>query len=142
MSAKSSKGLIKRPTRTLLSDVRELIVQARAGVARAIDSGLVTLCWHVGRRIRQDMLKEKRAAYGERIVAALGRQLEREFGRGFSEKNLRRMMQFAEVFPDESIVASLRRQLGWTHFKAIIPIAVSLRRDFYAEMCRIEKWNT
>ena len=96
----------------------------------------------MGRRIRQDILKEKRAEYGQRIVSALGTQLERDFGRGFSEKNLRRMIQFAEAFPDEEIVAALRRQLGWTHFKAIIPIADPLKRDFYAEMCRIERWST
>ena len=150
MSAKSSKAssrrssttAARRPTRALLTDVRELILQARAGVARAVDSGLVTLYWHVGRRIRQDILKEKRAEYGQKIVAALGRQLEVEFGRGFAEKNLRRMVQFAEVFPAEKIVAALRRQLGWTHFKTLIPIDDPLRRDFYAEMCRIEKWNT
>ena len=60
--------------------------------------------------------------YGKEIVAAVGRQLESEFGRGFSEKNLHRMVQFAEVFPDEEIVAALRRELGWTHFKHLIPI--------------------
>ncbi len=131
----------REPT-VLLADVRELIVQAREGVARAGDSGLTTLYWHGGRRVRQDILKEKRAEYGEEIVAALGRQLEREFGRGFSEKNLRRMVQFAEVFPDEAIVAALRRQLGWSHFKSLIPLRDPLKRDFYAEMCRIENWNT
>jgi hypothetical protein len=73
-----------------------MIVQARQGVARAVDSGLTTLYWHIGRRIRQDVLMEKRAGCGERIVAAPGRQLEREFGRGFGEKNLHRMIQFAE----------------------------------------------
>jgi hypothetical protein len=66
----------------LLADVRELIQQARAGVARAVDSGLVTLYWHVGRRIRQDILHEKRAEYGAEIVSALGRQLSAKFGRG------------------------------------------------------------
>ena len=59
----------------LISDVRDLILQARKGVARAVDSGLTTLYWHVGRRVRQDILKEKRAEYGEEIVAALARQL-------------------------------------------------------------------
>ena len=127
---------------TLLAEVRQMILQAREGVARAVDSGLTTLYWHVGRRVRQDILKEKRAAYGEKIVATLGRQLETEFGRGFDEKNLRRMVQFAEVFSDERIVATLRRQLGWSHFKSLIPIKDSLKRDFYAEMCRIENWNT
>jgi len=73
----------QKPT-TLLADLRELILQAREGVARAVDSGLTTLYWHVGKRIRQDILKERRADYGAQIVSALSAQLEREFGRGFS----------------------------------------------------------
>jgi hypothetical protein len=128
--------------RPLLADVRELILQAREGVARAVDSGLTTLYWHVGRRIRQDILKEKRAEYGEQIVSALSAQLEVEFGRGFGEKNLRRMVQFAERFPDGKIVAALLRQLGWTHFTMLLPMIDPLKRDFYAEMCRIERWST
>jgi DUF1016 N-terminal domain len=64
-----------------------------------------------------------------------------EFGKGFSEKSLRRMLQFAEVFPDEQIVASLTQQLSWTHFVMLIPIHDNLKRNFYAELCRIEKWN-
>ena len=111
------KPVTKPAVRPLLADLREMILQAREGVARAVDSGLVTLYWHVGRRIRQDILNEKRAQYGERIVSALGRQLEREFGRGFGEKNLRRMSQFAEVFQTAKIVVTLSRQfnreLGW-----------------------------
>lgn len=131
-----------RSFRPLLSEVRVLILAAREQVARAVDAGLVTLYWHIGRRIRQDILNEKRAEYGVKIVAALGRQLENEFGRGFTAKNLHRMVQFAEVFPEETIVAALRRQLGWTHFRMIIPLEDDLKRDFYAEMCRIEKWST
>jgi predicted nuclease of restriction endonuclease-like (RecB) superfamily len=95
----------------------------------------------VGRRIRQDILREKRAEYGERIVAALGRQLETEFGRGFGEKNLRRMMRFAEVFSEWEIVASLMRQLTWTHFVELMPLDKPLERDFYGEMCRVERWS-
>jgi predicted nuclease of restriction endonuclease-like (RecB) superfamily len=80
--------------------------------------------------------------YGEGIVSALGRQLTAEYGRGFSEKSLWHMLRFAEVFPDEAIVSALRRELSWTHFKEIIYIDDPLKRDFYAEMCRIERWNT
>ncbi len=125
----------------LLADVRELIVQAREGVARAVDSGLTTLHWHIGRRIRQDILKGKLADYGGQIVAALGRQLEREFGRGFGEKNLRRMIRFAEVFPGREIAASLMRQLTWTHFIELMPLDKPLQREFYPEMCRVERWS-
>ena len=65
----------------------------------------------------------------------------RDYGTGFGVKNLRRMIQFAEVFPDEQIVVSLIRQLSWTHFIALIPLEKPLQRDFYAEMCRIERWS-
>ena len=60
-----STSMVQRP---LLADVRKVILQARA-----VDSALTTLYWHVGRRIRQDILQNKRAGYGEEIVAALGR---------------------------------------------------------------------
>jgi hypothetical protein len=147
MSSKATK-ITKKKTlakavttvaRPLLADVRELILQAREGVARAIDSGLTTLYWHVGRRVRQDILKEKRAEYGEKIVHALSAQLVAEFGRGFAVRNLFNMIRFAEAFPDDQIVSALRRQLTWTHFKALVYIEDPLKRDFYAEMCRIEQ---
>ncbi len=48
------------------------------------------------------------------------------------------MIQLAEVFPDQKIVVTLSRQLGWSHFLAILPLRDPLQRDFYAEMCRIE----
>ena len=126
----------------LLADVRGLILAAREQVARAVDSGLVTLYWHIGRRIRRDILKEKRAEYGAEIVSALGSQLAAEFGRGFNTKTLRHMLRFAEAFPDFRIVSSLMRQLSWTHFLSVIYLDEELKRDFYAEMCRIERWST
>ena len=126
----------------LLADVRGLILQAREQVARAVDARLSTLHWHIGDRIRRDILKERRAGYGEQIMSSLATQLEAEFGRGFGRRNLFRMIRFAEVFPDQRIVSALMTQLGWTHFLHIIPIDAPLKRDFYAEMCRIEGWNT
>ncbi len=89
-------------------------------MAQAVNAGLTTLYWQIGARIRRDVLENKRAEYGAEILATLSRQLVPEFGRGFEEKNLRRMIQFAEVFPDVEIVATLRRQLGWTHFTMLI----------------------
>ncbi|OHB28766.1 MAG: hypothetical protein A2X79_02080 [Desulfuromonadaceae bacterium GWB2_53_15] len=100
------------------------------------------LYWHVGLRVRQDILKDKRASYDEEIVSALGRQLEVEFGRGYSPKSLRHMIRFTDAFPDSEIVSALRRQLTWTHFKSLIYLEEPLKRNFYAEMCRIEGWNT
>jgi len=127
--------------KALLEDLRDLIATARQDVARQVNAALVLLYWRIGKRIRQDVLREKRAEYGEQIVYAVSAQLVKEFGTGFSEKNLRRMVQFAEGFPDEGIVVTLSRQLGWSHFVAIIPLDDDLKRDFYAEMSRIEGWS-
>jgi len=125
----------------LVSDIRALIEMARGQVAQAVNTGMVSLYWNIGKRIREDILKDKRAGYGERIVATLSQHLTREYGRGFTKAALFRMMQFAELFPDMRIVASLMRQLSWTHFLQLLPLKDSLKRGFYAEMCRVEKWN-
>ena len=105
----------------LLSDLRALIADARQDVARRVNSALVILYWKVGKRVRQDILKEKRAGYGEEIVSTLSRQLVEEFGNGFSRPNLFRMVRFAKVFPEDRIVSTLSRQLSWSHFVEIIP---------------------
>ena len=126
----------------LHGELRELILATRERVAQAVNSGLTLLYWQVGDRIRREVLKEKRAAYGEEIVSALATQLTEEFGEGFGRRNLFRMIRFAEVFPDAKIVSALLTQLGWTHFTAIIRLDDPLKREFYAEMCRIERWST
>lgn len=62
-------------------------------------------------------------------------------GERFSRYNLSRMVQFAEYFPEKQIVATLSQQLSWSHFVEVIPLKESLVREFYAEMCRIERWS-
>ncbi|MGB3218126.1 MAG: DUF1016 N-terminal domain-containing protein, partial [Anaerolineae bacterium] len=126
----------------LLEDLRQMIEETRQGVATAVNTALTMLYWRIGKRINEEILKGARAEYGEQIVSTLSRQLEAEYGRGFSEKSLRHMLRFAEAFPDERIVSALMRQLSWTHFLSIIYLQDSLQRDFYAEMCRIERWST
>ena len=125
----------------LLADVQSMIEQTRAGVAQAINAGMTSLYWRIGKRIQNEILQGQRADYGKEIVATLSRQLASKFGTGFSEKNLRRMIQFAEVFPDPEIVVSLIRQLSWTHILVLIPLKEPLQREFYAEMCRVERWS-
>jgi predicted nuclease of restriction endonuclease-like (RecB) superfamily len=125
----------------LLTDVRTLIEQARNATARAVNAALVLLYWSIGDRIRRDILKEKRADYGERIVSALSAQLAADFGDGFGRRNLFRMIQLAEQFPDRAIVSALSAQLGWSHFVEILPLQDTLKREFYAEMCRVERWS-
>jgi len=125
----------------LLADLRQLIEQARHAAVAAVNAGLTLMYWRVGARIRREVLGGQRADYGAEIVVTLSRQLVTDHGRGFEEKNLRRMVQFAELFPDEQKVVTLSRQLSWSHFLALLPLKDPLARDFYAQMCSIDGWS-
>ncbi len=126
----------------LLADLRQLIDATRQQTTVAVNMGLTLLYWRVGQRINAEVLQGERAAYGEQVVATLSQQLTTDYGRSFGPKNLRHMMRFAEVFPDENIVYALSRHLSWTHFRALLYLDKPLQRDFYAEMCRVEGWST
>lgn len=125
----------------LHAELRDLILSARAQVAQAVNGGLTLLYWKVGDRIRREVLKEKRAAYGKQILPTLSAQLAEEFGTGFSRRNLFNMVKFAELFPKFKIVQTLSAQLGWSHFGLLLAVKDSLTREFYAEMCRVEHWS-
>jgi predicted nuclease of restriction endonuclease-like (RecB) superfamily len=129
------------PLGELLADIRVLIAEARRQTTVAVNMGLTLLYWRIGQRIHREVLGSERAAYGEQIVVTVSRQLVADYGRGYSEKNLRRMVQFAELFPEQEIVATLSRQLSWSHFSALLPLSQPFQREFYAEMARIEGWS-
>ncbi len=128
-------------TRRLFKDVAALIEESKQNTAQAVNATLTFLYWKIGRRINQEILENERAGYGKQIVITVSQQLAENYGHSFNEKNLRRMIQFAQVFSDEAIVVSAIRQLSWTHFIALLPLKHPLQREFYAEMCRIEGWS-
>lgn len=125
----------------LVADVRSMIEQTREAVARTVNAGITLLYWRIGKRIQTEVLGNARAEYGKEILQTLSAKLTEEYGTGFSYSALTRMLNFAENFPDSAIVATLSQQLGWSHFKEIIPLKDELHRDFYAEMCRVERWS-
>lgn len=81
------------------------------------------------------------AAYGKQILVTVSRELTAEYGQGFSYAEIARMIQFAQLFPDEAIVVTLSQQLSWSHVHALLPIKDPLAREFYAKMCRVERWD-
>jgi len=126
----------------LIYEIKELIEQSKQQLAITVNATLSMLYWQIGKRINDEIGgKDRTEIYGKEIVVSLTRQLATEYGAAFSEKNLRRMMQFAKTFPNQEIVVSLIRQLSWTHIIAIIPIEDPLKREFYIEMCKLEKWS-
>jgi predicted nuclease of restriction endonuclease-like (RecB) superfamily len=123
-------------------DVTKLIQQAKQHVAVVVNSELTLLYWQVGKRINQEVLKGERAGYGKQVLDSLSKALSVEFGRGWSKAQLSYCIKFAEVFTDEGIVHAVRGELSWTHFKALIYIDDTLKREFYMTMAIQERWST
>ena len=110
-------------------------------MAAGIHGEMVQLYWKIGRRVHQDILHEKRAEYSQKIIENLAKQLTTNYGRGYSRPNLFRMIRFAEVYPAWEIVQNICVNLSWSHLCILIFIEDELKRDFYLEMGRIEKWS-
>jgi predicted nuclease of restriction endonuclease-like (RecB) superfamily len=127
----------------LYGDIFRLIEESRALVANTANKTITLLYWQIGSRINSTFLDNQRADYGKQIVSQLATKLQEQYGkRGFQERNIRRMMQFTELFPDFQIVSELATQLSWSHFIELFSIKDGLHRDFYTQMTVYEKWGT
>lgn len=133
--------VIKHTDNRLFADIRQMIEATKTQVASTVNSTMTLMYWHIGDRINREVLGGERAAYGKQIVENLAFKLSEEFGKGFDVKSLRRMMQFASVFPDIQIVAPLVGKLSWSHFLQVIPIDDNLARNFYLTMAADQRWS-
>lgn len=127
---------------TLYSDVCQIIDGARSRIATYVNTEACLTNWYVGRRIKEDVLYNKRAEYGKQVVKNLSIKLTERYGNGWSEKSLRHCLRSAETFSEEDIVSATQRQLTWTHLKSLMYIKNPLERLFYAQMCSVEHWDT
>ena len=127
---------------SLITDLRQIIEQARGHVAATANYELTMMYWHIGERINREVLGNQRAEYGKQIVAQVARQLQETYGKkGFEERTIRRMMQFAQMFPDLQIVSPLVSKLSWSHFLIVMPLKDELQREFYLTMAASERWS-
>ena len=126
----------------LFNDVSKLIEETRKHVANTVNTTLSLLYWKIGTRINTEVLQNSRAEYGKQIIASLTQQLVEKYGKGWDEKTIRHCLRSAETFSEELIVSAVRRQLGWTHLKTIMYLKDDLQRQFYMEMCILERWST
>ncbi|MHB8226207.1 DUF1016 N-terminal domain-containing protein [Acidithiobacillus sp.] len=104
----------------LLSALRELILQGRQQVLRAVDMVQVQTCWEVGRHIVEfEQGGQARAEYGAKLLPQLAQALSYEFDKGFDERNLRNMQAFFLAFPNWN---ALRSELSWTHYRLLLRV--------------------
>ncbi|MCL2250234.1 MAG: PDDEXK nuclease domain-containing protein [Oscillospiraceae bacterium] len=116
---------------TLFNRVSSLIEQSRRAIYSHAASSTMFLFWNIGKCINENILENRRADYGKKIVSMLSTQLTEKYGRSFALRNLRRMMQFAEQFPDFEIVSTASTQLSWSHFIEILPLKTHEAKLFY-----------
>ena len=128
-------------TSNLVLELSSLIEESKQQVAKVANSTLTLLFWHVGKRIQEEVLKNERAEYGKQIVGTVARQLELKYGRNFTEKNVRRMIRFAQEFSDYNILPPLVAQLSWSHFLMLIPLKSKEAKLYYAQNCMEQNWG-
>ena len=139
----NSKQIVSTPpTQSLIQDLRQIIEKARGQVAATANYAQTMMYWHIGERINREVLGNQRAEYGKQIVSQVATQLQEEYGKkGFETRSIRRMMQFAQEFPDQQIVSQAARQLSWSHFIEVLPLKDDLQREFYITMAASGKWG-
>lgn len=126
----------------LFNDIIILIAQAKANVSISINSELSHLYWQIEHKLKNDILLNKRAEYGKKIIEELAKKLSQEYGSGWTQTHLRHCLRIAEIYSDDKIFYALRRELSWTHLRTLIYIENSLKREFYTRMTINEKWSS
>jgi predicted nuclease of restriction endonuclease-like (RecB) superfamily len=136
-----SEVMLTNELESLHAELRALISSSRQRLVATVNAELSQLYWSVGRRLSVEVLAGERAQYGSHLLKRLGMRLEQEFGRGFEVHNLHRMVQFVRAFSDVEIVATLSRQLSWSHFVLLIPLKTEAARSYYAQQSAAERWS-
>jgi predicted nuclease of restriction endonuclease-like (RecB) superfamily len=133
---------IDLPSDSLLaSDIRSLIQAARQRAAVTVNAELTLLYWEIGYRINTEVLAGERAEYGKQVLAGLSQALTADFGKGWTEQNLRHCLQLAVSFPDRDILYTLCRELSWSHLRTLIYVSEPVKREFYLQMAQLERWS-
>lgn len=128
-------------TTPLLTEIKQLIDGSRQRVYAVVNAELTLLYWNIGKHIQQHILQDVRADYGKQILQTLSAKLVHEYGNGYSQRSLARMIKFFEFFPDQNILPTLLAKLSWSHFIELLSIKDPLQREFYYTLCVNEKWN-
>jgi len=126
----------------LFTDISQLIEQSKTNIAISVNAELTMLYWQVGKRINENILKSDKPEYGKQIVSSISERLTTEYGKGWGQRHLYSCIKVYTVFPDFEILHALRTKLTWTHLRLIINVEDELKREFYIEMCKLEKWSS
>lgn len=143
MGTDNNLQILQQPeSAVLFNDVCLIIDQARRHVATYVNVEACLMNWHVGKRIKEDVLYNQRAEYGKQILKNLSVKLTERYGTGWGTEKQKHCVRSAYLFSEDDIMYAARTQLTWTHLRSLMSLKDSLERQFYMEMCRIEHWDT
>lgn len=97
----------------LYESIKDIIEQSKHYAVTQVNYSLVIAYWNIGKMIKENIIENKRAEYGEETVKKLGEKLTLEYGNGFGQRNLFRMMRFYEFFPDTTILTTLSAKFSY-----------------------------
>lgn len=121
-------------------DIAETLHAARQNAYRAVNFAMVEACWNIGRLIvEEEQQGKQRADYGTYLIKNLSIRLTKEFGKGFDEREIRRMRKFYQTFP---IRDALRPELPWTHYRLLLRVENSKARDYYLKESAAQNWSS
>lgn len=135
------KKVKKKNSFPLYESIRRMVYESKSAIAIVVNRQLTLLYWNIGRLIKTEILQNKRAGYGEKVIDSLSKKLTEEFGEGWSKQQLWNCLYSVETFSTKKIMSTLSGELAWSHIKELIYIKDRLQREFYIQMCRNERWS-
>lgn len=126
-------------TNEMIEQIKQVMGQARANVAKAVNNELITAYWNIGRIIvEHEQENNERAAYGKQTLKELSKVLTEELGKGFSVSNLQFMRRFYQTY---QIQQTLSVKLSWSHYCELLLISEDDKRSFYEKECVNAGWS-
>jgi hypothetical protein len=127
----------------IIDDIKKMIVSGRKAAYDETNKAMITTYWNIGRRIvEEEQHGKQRAEYGGRLIEAIAEELTREFGNGFSSRNLRNCRKFYQYFPDAKIWNACVPNLTWTHFRSLLRVPDENARIWYMRESSEENWSS
>lgn len=128
---------------SVISDIKDIIVAGRNSAYKAVSVAMIKTYWNIGKRIvEQEQAGESRAEYGKRMISVLADELTKEFGLGFSSRNLQYYRKFYVLFSDEEIVNACVHNLSWTHFRSLLRVPDENARVWYLNEAVNGNWSS
>lgn len=121
------------------NSIKEALNSARQKVYSTANSAMVEAYWEIGKAIVEKQEGNQKSEYGSRLLKLLAKQMTQDFGKGFTETNLKYMRKFYLTFPNRH---ALSDQLSWTHYRHLMRVENEQARRFYADEAVRSGWST